>query len=108
MTDPGGGGGRRVLGGRQPAWQQPVGRVRGSHWTPNFQGFPTLGNRSIRDDGRRKRPFPEDSGDVSASDTAKVPYSSLEMGGGPVVSQGHNMGEPKRGMRPAGAGRSSP
>ena len=28
-TDPG--AGKRVLGGRQPAWQQPVGCARGSH-----------------------------------------------------------------------------
>ena len=35
-TDPG--GGQRVLGGRHPAWQQPVGGARGSHWTPNVQG----------------------------------------------------------------------
>ena len=104
----GGGGGKRVLGGRQPPWQQPVGCVRGSHWTPNVQGFPALGSHSITDDGQRKRPFPDDSGDVSASDTVKVPISPLEMGGGPVVPHGCEMGEPKWGMRPAGADRPSP
>ena len=35
-TEPG--GGRRV-----PGWQKQVGRVRGSHWTPNTQGFRPLG-----------------------------------------------------------------
>ena len=105
-TDPGGGG--RVLGGCQPAWQQPVGCVRGSHWIPNVKGFPALGSHSNTNDGRHERPFPDDSGDVSESKTAKVPISTLEMGGGPVVSQRREMGDPKRGVRPAGAGRSSP
>ena len=40
-TDPGGGSGGP--GGRQPAWQGLVGRVLGSHWTPNEQAFPPLG-----------------------------------------------------------------
>ena len=40
-TDPG--GRRRVLEGRQPAWQEQVGRVRGSHWTPNTQVFSAPG-----------------------------------------------------------------
>ena len=105
-TDPG--GGMRVLGGHQLAWQQQVGSVRGSHWTPNVQGFPALGSHANTDDGRCERPFPDDSGEVSENETAKVPISTLEMGGGPVVSQGREMGDPKWGMRPAGAGRSSP
>ena len=69
----------------QPAWQQPVGCIPGSHWTPNVQGFPALGSRSIPVyDGRRKRRSPDDRGDVSASGTAKVTVSPLEMGGGQV------------------------
>ena len=106
-TDPpgGGGGGGASSGGgggeRQPAWQQPVGCVHGSRWTPNVQGFPALGSHSPTDDGRCKCPFPDDSGDVSASDTSKVPISPLEMGRGPVVPHGRKVCEPKRGMRPA-------
>ena len=64
------GGGGRVLGARQPARQQPVGCVRESRWTPNAQGFPTVGSHSPVDDGRRERPVPDDSGDVSANDPA--------------------------------------
>ena len=78
-TDPG--GGRRVLGGRQPAWQQPVGCVRGSHWTPNVQGFPALGSHSTTDDGRTS----------VMTMCRKVKQRAdlyFGMGGGPVVSQG--------------------
>ena len=93
-TDPG--RGKRVLGGRQPAWQQPVGGARGSHWTPDVQAFPALGSHSTTDAGWRERPFSDNGGDVADGGTAKLPISTSEMG------------DPTRGMRPAGAGRSSP
>ena len=93
-----GGGGERVLGGCQPAWQQPVGCVRESRWTPNAQGFLALGSHSPADDGRRERPVPDDSGDVS-----KVPILFLEMDRGHVVPHGRRVCVPQRGMRPAGA-----
>ena len=80
-----------------------MGCGRGSHWTPNIQAFPALGSHSTTDDGRRERLGPDDSGDVSESET-----TTLEMGGSPVVLQGHKMAKPARGMRPAGAGGSSP
>ena len=45
-TDPGGGvvGSRR----RQPAWQLPVGRGLGPHWTSNEHAFPPLGSYSTK------------------------------------------------------------
>ena len=85
-----------------------MGCGHGSRWTPNVQAFPALGSHSTTDDGRRERPVPDDSRDVSESETMKLPISTLEMGGGPLVSHGHEMGEPTRGMRPAGAGGSLP
>ena len=103
----GGGGGERVLGGHQPAWQQPVGCVRESRWTPNVQGFPALGSHSPADDGRRERPVPDDSGDVSANDISKVSTSPLEMGRSHVVPHGSKVCVPQRGMWPAGAVRPS-
>ena len=99
-TDPG--GGRRVLGGCQPAWQQLVGCVRESRWTPNAHGFPALGSHSPASDGRREHPVPDDSGDVLAEDTSKVPTSHLEMGRGQMVPRGRRASVPYRGMRPAG------
>ena len=53
---PGGGGGR-VLRGRQPVQQQPVGCTRESRWTPNVQGFPALGSHSPADGGPLPIPF---------------------------------------------------
>ena len=41
--DPGGGG-KRALGGRPPAWRQPKGGTHGARRTPNAQGFPALGS----------------------------------------------------------------
>ena len=51
-TDPGGGVvcSRR----RQPAWQLPVGRRLGPHWTSNAQAFPPLGSNSMKDHGRNE------------------------------------------------------
>ena len=78
-TDPG--GGKRVLGGRQPAWQQPVGGTRGSPWTPDVQAFPALGSHSSTNAGRRERLFFSDNdGDVADGLTAKLPISNPEMG----------------------------
>ena len=74
------GGGKASSGGRHPAWQQLVGCVRESRWTPNTQGFPTLGSHSPASDGRREHPVSDDSGDVLAGETSKVPTSPLEMG----------------------------
>ena len=105
-TDPG--GGRRGPGGRQPAWQEQVGRVHGSHWTPNTQDFPPAGGYNTTDCKRRERPLPDDMGEVSGSETPRVPISTLGMGGGPMASQGRAVGEHRWGMRPAGAGRPSP
>ena len=105
-TDPG--GGRRVPGGRQPAWQEQVGHVRGSHWTPNPQVFPPLGGNSTTDCGRRERQLPDDIGKGSGSETPRVPISTVGMGGGPMASQGRAVGTHRCGMRPAGAGRPSP
>ena len=96
---------RRVLGGCQPAWQQPVGCVRESRWTPNAQGFPALGSHSPASDGRREHPVPDDSGDVLADDTSKVPTSPLEMGRGQMFSRGRRASVPYRGMWPAGVAR---
>ena len=93
-TDPG--GGKRVLGGRQPAWQQPVGDTRGSPWTPDVQAFPALGSHSSTKAGRRERPVSDNDGDVADGGTPKLPISTPEMD------------DPSRRMRPAGARRSSP
>ena len=77
-------------------------RVRESRCTPNAQGFPALGSHSPASDGRREHPVPDDSGDVLAEDTSKVPTSPLEMGRGQMVPRGHRASVPYRGMRPAG------
>ena len=76
-TDPG--GGRGVPGGRQPAWQEQVGRVHGSHWTPNTQAFPPLGGHSATDCRRHEHPLLDDIGEVFGSGTPMVPISTLEM-----------------------------
>ena len=47
-------------------------------------------------DGRRERPVSDDDGDVADDGPARLPVSNPKMG------------DPTRGMRPAGAGRSSP
>ena len=96
-TDPG--GGRRVPGGRQPAWQEQVGRVRRPHWTPDTQVFPPLGGHSTMDCGRHERP--NDIGEVSGTETPRVPISTLSMGGGPMALQERAVGEHRWGMRPA-------
>ena len=63
-TDPG--GGKRVPGGRQLAWQQPVGGARGSPWTSDVQAFPALGSHSTMNAGRRECPVSDNDGDVAA------------------------------------------
>ena len=61
---------------------------------PDAQAFPALWSHSTTDAGRRERP--DNGRDVADGGTAKLPISTSEMG------------DPTRGMRPAGAGRSSP
>ena len=94
VTDPG--GGKRVLGGRQPSCQQQVGDARGSPWTPDVQAFSALGSHSSTNAGRRERPVSDNDGDVADGGTAKLLISDPEIG------------DPTQGMWPAGAGRSSP
>ena len=93
-TNPG--GGKWGLGGRRPAWKQPVGGISGSPGTPSVQAFPALGSHSSLNAGRRECPGSENDGDVADGRRAELPISTPEMG------------DPTRGMRPAGASRSSP
>ena len=73
---------------------------------PECPGFSGLGgSHSPASDGRREHPVPDDSGDVLADDTSKVPTSPLEMGRGQMVSRGRRASVPYRGMRPAGVAR---
>ena len=88
-TDPR--GGNRARGGQQPVWD-----ACGSPWTPDVQAFPALGSHSSTNAGRRERPVSDNDGDVADGGTARLLVSNLEMG------------DPTRGMWPAGVGRSSP
>ena len=85
-----------LWGGRPPAWQQPLEDARGSSWTSDVQAFPALGSHSSTKAGRRERRILDTEEDVAGDGIARFPVSSPEMG------------DPTRGMRPAGAGGSSP
>ena len=95
-------GGKRVLGGRPPAWRQPTGSTHGSRWTPNAQGFPVLGSLTPAEEKRRERSAPDSSSMVAARNTMMGSTSPSELGRGQVVPLGRSMGVPQRGMRPAG------
>ena len=92
-TDPGGGKGTR---GTPASFATTVGDARGSSWTSDAQAFPALGSHSSTKAGRCKRPISDTEEDVDGNRIARLPVSSPEMG------------DPTRGMRPAGAGSSSP
>ena len=83
--------------GRTPAGLATTGG--GRPWIsldPKCPGLSGPGSHSTTDAGRRERPVSDNGGDVADGGTARLPISTLEMG------------DPMRGMRPAGAGRSSP
>ena len=105
VTDPGGG----VVGsrGRQPAWQLPVGRGLGPHWTLSEQAFPPLGRHSTKDRQRKLRDCTEG---VFGSGNPMVPVSTFGMDGGslPVVPQVSGARGHGRGMRPSGRSRPFP
>ena len=108
LTPAGEGGGGS---GRMPACLAGAGgHVRGSHWTSNEQAFPPLGGggHSARDCRRHERPLLDGTGEVLGSGTPMVSFSTLEMGGGPVVPQVPGVDKHRRGIRPAGAGRPLP
>ena len=100
MTDPGGGvvGPRR----RQPAWQLPVGRGLGPHWTSSAQAFPPLGSHSTKDRGRNERVL------GSANPMVLVSPVGMDRGSLPVVPQVSGARRRGRGMRPAGGSRPLP
>ena len=74
---------------------------------PKYTGFSALGGHSATDCRRHERPLLDDIEEVLGSGTPMVPISTLEMGGGPVATQGRAVGKHRRGIRPAEAGRPS-
>ena len=100
VPDPG--GGQRALGGHPPAWRQPKGGTHGARWTPNAQGFPALGSLTPAEEKRRDHSVPDSSNRVVARDTTMEPTSPSELDRGRMAPLGHNVGMPRRGMRPAG------
>ena len=66
-----GGGGGVLGGGGAPAGLETAGGV----YLQISLDFPALGSHSPADGGRCKRPVPDNSGDVLANDTPKVPTS---------------------------------
>ena len=66
-----------------------------------------MGSLSTAEEGRRERPVPDNSRDVLAKDTSKVPTSPLEMGRGQAVPLERSVGVSQRGMRAAGVVRPS-
>ena len=106
--DPGGGGGSESWGRGAPTGLGTAGGMYPQiSMDPNAQGFPALGSLSPAEGRRRERPVPDNSRDVLAKDTPKVPTSPLEMGRGQAVPLGRSVGVSQRGMRPAGAVRPS-
>ena len=107
-TDPSGG----VVGlrERQPAWQLPVGRGLGPHWTSSEQAFPPLGSHSTKDRGQTERNLRDCTEGVFGSGDPMVPVPMVEMDGGslPVVSQVSGARGHGRGMRPTGRSRLFP
>ena len=96
------------------SWRTPAGLTGTSgaypriSLDPEYTGFSAPGAHSTTDCRRRERPLTDDIGDVSGSETSKVPISTLGMDEGPMASQGRAVGEHRRGMWPEGAGRPSP
>ena len=107
-TDPGGGvGGSRRS---QPAWQLPVGRGLGPHWTSSTQAFPPLGSHSTDDRGQYKWKLPDCTEVVLGGGNPMVPIPPVEMGrdSSSVVPQVSGARRHGRGMRPAGGTRPFP
>ena len=92
-----------TLEGESGVWED-AGRLGSNRWgasvdlpgPPSVQAFPALGSHSSLNAGRRECPGSENDGDVADGRRAELPISTPEMG------------DPTRGMRPAGASRSSP
>ena len=107
-TDPG--GGERVSGRGQPAWQLPVGHEHGFSWAPSTQAFPPLGSHPAEIHGQDNQKMSVLARSVLGKRNPIVPDSPIGMGGGspsvvPPVSGARRSG---RGVRPAGGNSRSP
>ena len=105
-NDPGGG----VVGSRrhQPAWQLPVGRGVGTHWTSIEQAFPPLGATPQRIvDGMNESCWTALKGCWEPNGASLYVWDGWRFSaGGPLGVR--ELGDTGRGMRPAGGSRPFP
>ena len=92
-------------GGHHPAWKQPKDDNHRPRWTPNAHGFPALGSLTSAEEKRRDRAILDSGSVVVARNSTMESILHSERDGGHRAPIGRNVGAPRRGMRPASAGR---